>query len=63
MQTPENESRRHRLPRLLREPIVQFLCLGALLFGVMQIGPPDSGDADRRIIVNDAVKERLARLY
>ena len=63
MQTPENESRRHRLPRLLREPIVQFLCLGALLFGVMQIGPPDSGDADRRIIVNDAVKDRLARLY
>jgi len=46
--------------RLIREPLVHFLAIGALLFLAYSLMNPDAGgDDERLIIVDDAVVERL----
>ena len=49
------------LARLLREPLVHFLLLGGVLFGIFgRGGPSDAGIADRQIVVSEADISRLA---
>jgi len=50
------------LSRLIREPLVHFLAIGALLFGVYSLINPDAGgDQERLIVVDDAVVDRLVQ--
>lgn len=46
---------------LLREPLVQFMLAGALVYAVMAGRAPDVGE--RRIVVNEAVVARLANRW
>lgn len=52
---------RKRAAALLREPLVQFLGAGALIFVVMSGRAPDTGE--RRIVVNEATVAGLANRY
>ena len=47
------------LARLLREPLVHFLVLGAVLFVIFGRGGSDAGVADRQIVVSEADIGRL----
>ena len=48
------------LARLLREPLVHFLLLGAVLFAIFGRGGSSPGIADRQIVVSEADIDRLA---
>ena len=48
------------LARLLREPLVHFLLLGAVLFAIFGRGGSSAGIADRQIVVSEADIDRLA---
>jgi hypothetical protein len=48
------------LARLLREPLVHFLLLGAVLFAIFGRGGSSAGLADRQIVVSEADINRLA---
>jgi hypothetical protein len=48
------------LARLLREPLVHFLLLGAVLFAIFGRGGSGAGIADRQIVVSEAEINRLA---
>jgi len=46
--------------KLLREPLVHFLLLGALLFGVSAVVPPAAGvDSEHRIVITPGRIENL----
>jgi PPIC-type PPIASE domain len=49
-----------RLSRLAREPLVQFLLIGALLFTVYAVRGPAAGPDSRRIVVSGAQVDYLA---
>ena len=49
-----------RLSHLVREPLVHFLLLGALLFGYFEFGGRDTGPDSKRIVVSSAQIEHLA---
>jgi PPIC-type PPIASE domain len=51
------------LRRLLREPLLQFLLLGGLLFAVFGRGNSEAGGADRQIVVSGADIDRLATAF
>jgi hypothetical protein len=52
-----------RFSRILREPLVHFLVLGALLFAYFEIAGRDSGPDSRRIVVSGAQIEHLAASF
>ena len=61
----QSSSRPSRLPQgaraLLREPLLHFLLLGALLYGAARVFAPAA--ADSTIVIDAARVERLASLY
>jgi len=67
MSAPHNvETTRRRfsgLGRLLREPLLQFFVVGAVLFVAAHGIAKDKEDASRRILVDSNVVGRLANLY
>jgi len=59
-----NDGPRRGLPgRLLREPLVHFLALGAALFALFAAVGRDEGGADRRIVVAAGAVEHLAAVF
>jgi hypothetical protein len=52
---------RERAVALLREPLVHFLAIGALVFVVLSGRPPDAGE--RRIVVDEAVVSGIVNRY
>ena len=52
-----------RLSRFVREPLVHFLILGALLFAYFEFAARDSGPDSRRIVVSGAQIEHLAASF
>ncbi len=52
---------RNGAAQLLREPLVQFMLAGALVYAAMAGRAPDVGE--RRIVVNEAVVQRLANRW
>jgi parvulin-like peptidyl-prolyl isomerase len=67
MSAPHNvETTRRRfsgLARLFREPLLQFVVIGAVLFVAAHGIAKDQEDASRRILVDSTVVGRLANLY
>jgi hypothetical protein len=52
------------MSRLLKEPLLHFLLLGALLFAVSgATGPGDSGASDRQIVVSEGRIAQLAEIF
>jgi hypothetical protein len=51
------------LTRLIREPLLQFLLLGAALFALFGHGVIDVGQEDRKIVVSAADIDRLAAAF
>jgi hypothetical protein len=47
----------------VREPLVQFLVIGAAIFGVARLLEHSTGRAGERIVVDSALVQRLAQLY
>lgn len=52
-----------RLRRWLRQPLLQFLVIGAAIFGVAQLMDDADDAAKHTIVVDQARAERLAQLY
>jgi peptidyl-prolyl cis-trans isomerase C len=52
-----------RLRPLLREPLLQFFALGAVLFCVLRLFGTQPDAAERSILIDTQVEERLAKLY
>ncbi|GGO37469.1 hypothetical protein GCM10010991_33160 [Gemmobacter aquaticus] len=52
------------LARIMREPLLHFLLLGALIFGVMsEEDAPDAADARDRIVISGAEVERMSAAW
>lgn len=49
--------------KLLREPLLHFLLLGLLLFGLFNVISGRQGGADRRIVINDATVGSLVQSF
>lgn len=52
-----------RVRSLAREPLLQFLALGALIFAGFSVLRPDPSTERERIVVDEALTARLAALY
>jgi hypothetical protein len=60
---PKDAQRVHRTPAWLREPLLHFLLLGVLLFGLFQWLGGDSGPQSNRITVSPARVQQLASAF
>jgi peptidyl-prolyl cis-trans isomerase C len=56
-------SSRAMMGRWLREPLVQFLCIGAAIFAVTHLLDPSSERTQQPIVIDSALTRRLAQLY
>ena len=48
------------MKQLLNEPLVHFLAIGALLFGLFGLAPQPAGDETKRILVGADDAQRLS---
>lgn len=55
--------RANALQRLLRDPMLHFLVAGAVIFGVTQLVAAYRDHSARTIVVDDALRTRLGKLY
>ncbi|MDB5968046.1 MAG: hypothetical protein JWQ90_496 [Hydrocarboniphaga sp.] len=60
---PAHPPRRGLLSRTLREPLLQFLLLGALLFVLAHVVEQHRQTAERQILIDDDTISRLVKLY
>jgi hypothetical protein len=60
---PENPAGKRALQRLLRDPMLHFIVAGALIFGVTQLVAQYRDHSARTIVVDDALRTRLGKLY
>lgn len=61
--TPEHPARKHFLQRLLRDPMLHFIVAGAIIFAVTQLVAAYRDHSARTIVVDDALRTRLGKLY
>jgi hypothetical protein len=59
----ENPGRKQLLQRLLRDPMLHFIVAGAIIFGVTQAIGAYRDHSARTIVVDDALRNRLGKLY